>query len=155
MYYKSAGYRGVMLLNASPDTTGKITEGDVNAYRLLGAEIERRFSIPIKQLTNKKGNEYTIPLKKPTSINHVVIEEDYHYGHRIRNYTVKGKINEEWKIIATGTSVGRKKIDAFTTQKVTAVNLHQQNIAGRYQHFPTLILLMRSDNNVFQNRGVI
>ena len=123
MYYKSAGYGGVMLLNASPDTTGKITEGDVNAYRLLGAEIERRFSKPIKQLTNKKGNEYTIALKKPTSINHVVIEEDYRYGHRIRNYTVKGKINEEWKIIATGTSVGRKKIDAFTTQKVTAVNL--------------------------------
>jgi alpha-L-fucosidase len=123
MYYKSAGYGGVMLLNASPDTTGKITEGDMNAYRLLGTEIEKRFSNPIKQLANKKGTAYIISLDKPTTINHVVIEEDYRYGHRIRNYTIHGKINNEWKMITQGSSVGRKKIDAFSTQNVSEVKL--------------------------------
>jgi alpha-L-fucosidase len=123
MYYKSAGYGGVMLLNASPDTTGKITAGDKNVYRALGQTIQQRFSNPLKQLNNKKGNVFTISFNKATPVNHIVIEEDYRYGHRIRNYTVQGKINNKWKIITQGSSVGRKKIDAFATQNVTELKL--------------------------------
>ena len=123
MYYKSVGYGGVMLLNASPDTTGKITAGDKNAYRTLGQTIQQRFSNPIKQLNNKKGNIFTISFNKATPVNHIVIEEDYRYGHRIRNYTVQGKINNKWKIITQGSSVGRKKIDAFATQNITELKL--------------------------------
>ena len=123
MYYKSVGYGGVMLLNASPDTTGKITDGDKNAYRALGQTIQQRFSNPIKQLDNKKGTVFTISFDKPTAVNHIVIEEDYRYGHRIRNYSVEGKINNKWEVIAKGSSVGRKKIDAFATQNVTELKL--------------------------------
>lgn len=123
MYYKSVGYGGVMLLNASPDTTGKITTGDKNAYRTLGQTIQQRFSNPLKQLDNKKGNVFTISFNKATPVNHIVLEEDYRYGHRIRNYTIKGKINNKWEVIAKGSSVGRKKIDAFATQNVTALKL--------------------------------
>ncbi|MEK0413566.1 MAG: hypothetical protein RL070_1054 [Bacteroidota bacterium] len=123
MYYKSVGYGGVMLLNASPDTTGKITDGDKNAYRALGETIQQRFSNPIKQLSNKKGTVFAISFDKPTAVNHIVIEEDYRYGHRIRKYTLYGKINNEWKIITHGSSVGRKKIDAFATQNITELKL--------------------------------
>lgn len=123
MYYKSAGYGGVMLLNASPDTTGKITDGDKNTYRVFGQAIQQRFSDPLKQLANKKGSTFIISFDKPTPVNHVIIEEDYRYGHRIRNYTVEGKINNQWTVLVNGSSVGRKKIDAFATQKVTAIKL--------------------------------
>ncbi|MBU6262228.1 MAG: alpha-L-fucosidase [Bacteroidetes bacterium] len=123
MYYKSAGYGGVMLLNASPDTTGKITDGDKNTYRAFGQAIQQRFSDPLKQLANKKGSTFIISFDKPTPVNHVIIEEDYRYGHRIRNYTVEGKINNQWTVLVNGSSVGRKKIDAFATQKVTAIKL--------------------------------
>lgn len=123
MYYKSAGYGGVMLLNASPDTTGKITDGDKNTYRAFGQAIQQRFSDPLKQLANKKGSTFIISFDKPTPVNHVIIEEDYRYGHRIRNYTVEGKINNQWTVLVNGSSVGRKKIDAFATQKVRAIKL--------------------------------
>ena len=123
MYYKSVGYGGVMLLNASPDTTGKITTGDKNAYRTLGQTIQQRFSNPLKQLDNKKGNVFTISFNKATPVNHIVLEEDYRYGHRIRNYTIKGKINNKWEVIAKGSSVGSKKIDAFATKNVTELKL--------------------------------
>ena len=123
MYYKSVGYGGVMLLNASPDTTGKITDGDKNTYRAFGQAIQQRFSDPLKQLANKKGSTFIISFDKPTPVNHVIIEEDYRYGHRIRNYTVEGKINNQWTVLVNGSSVGRKKIDAFATQKVRAIKL--------------------------------
>lgn len=123
MYYKSAGYGGVMLLNASPDTTGKITAGDKNVYRALGQTIQQRFSNPLKQLNNKKGKVFTISFDKATAVNHIVLEEDYRYGHRIRNYTLQGKINNKWEVLTQGSSVGRKKIDAFATQNVTELKL--------------------------------
>jgi alpha-L-fucosidase len=123
MYYRSAGYGGVMLLNASPDTSGRITEGDRNLYRSLGTEIERRFSNPVGELKNKTGSVFTITFNKLTPVNHVVIEEDYRFGHRIRNYSLRGKINEKWVVLAEGSSVGRKKIDAFATQKVSALQI--------------------------------
>ena len=123
MYYKSAGYGGVMLLNGSPDTTGKITVGDHAAYKALGDEIERRFAKPVQQITNKKGSVFTIDFTTPTPINHVVIEEDYRMGHLIRQYKLEGKTNNGWTTLAQGSSVGRKKIDAFATTNVTAIKL--------------------------------
>ena len=123
MYYKSAGYGGVMLLNGSPDTTGKITVGDHAAYKALGDEIERRFAKPVQQITNKKGSVFTIDFTTSTPINHIVIEEDYRMGHRIRQYKIEGKTNNGWTTLAQGSSVGRKKIDAFATTNVTAIKL--------------------------------
>ena len=46
-YYKSVGYGAVMLLNATPDTTGLIPKEDVERYKELGNEIDRRFSKPV------------------------------------------------------------------------------------------------------------
>ena len=123
MYYKSAGYGGVMLLNGSPDTTGKITVGDQAAYKALGDEIERRFAKPVQQITNKKGSVFTIDFTTSTPINHIVIEEDYRMGHLIRHYKLEGKTNNGWTTLAQGSSVGRKKIDAFATTNVTAIKL--------------------------------
>lgn len=129
MYYKSAGYGGVMLLNCSPDTLGKITSGDKQAYLALGTEITRRFSKPIQQISNKKGTVFTLPFTKARPINHVVIEEDYRLGHRIRQYTLEGKQDQKWTVITTGSSVGRKKIDAFATQNYDALKLTIQSFA--------------------------
>lgn len=98
-------------------------EQQKNAYRTLGETIQQRFSNPIKQVSNKKGTLFTIAFDKPTAVNHIVIEEDYRYGHRIRKYTLHGKINNKWEIITQGLSVGRKKIDAFATQNVTELKL--------------------------------
>lgn len=123
MYYRSAGYGGIMLLNCSPDTTGQISAGDQNAYKSLGAEIERRFAKPMIEISNKKGTSFTLSFKNPAPVNHVVIEEDYRFGHRIRNYTLEGKTNSGWVILAKGSSVGRKKIDAFATTNISSLKL--------------------------------
>lgn len=129
MYYKSVGYGGVMLLNCSPDTLGRITEGDKQTYLALGTEINRRFSKPIQQISNKKGTVFTLPFTKARPINHLVIEEDYRLGHRIRQYKLEGKLNKKWTVITTGSSVGRRKIDAFATQNYDEVKLTIQSFA--------------------------
>ena len=55
MYYKSVGRGAVLLLNATPDTTGLIPESHVAAYKKFGDEIKRRFENPVRK-TAGKGN---------------------------------------------------------------------------------------------------
>ena len=129
-YYKSAGYGGVFLLNATPDTTGLIPISDVAHYKLLGAEIDRRFKNPLKSIENKQGTKTRIRFSSPTVINHVVTMEDYRQGERIRLYTIKGLVGDKWIELAKGQSVGRKKIDYFNDISVTEVELNVTESVG-------------------------
>lgn len=123
IYYKSIGYGSVLLLNSNPDTTGVIPEDDVKLYADFESEINRCFGKPLASIKNKKGEEVEIAFDQAKEINHTIVMEDYREGHRIREYVIEGWINNEWKTLATGSSVGRKKIDPFTTVKVSKVRL--------------------------------
>ncbi|CAN5804408.1 alpha-L-fucosidase [soil metagenome] len=123
MYYKSAGYGGMQLINCSPDTTGKVVEGDRKTYLEFGNEIKRSFSHPLKTVKNITGTSISFHFEKPANINHVIMEEDYREGHRIRAYKVEGKVKGAWVLLSKGTSVGRKKIDAFDNTLVSDVKL--------------------------------
>jgi len=60
IYYKSAGYGSVLLLNSTPDTTGVIPAGDVKTYADFGKEITRRFSKPVAAIKERTGQEVEI-----------------------------------------------------------------------------------------------
>lgn len=123
IYYKSAGYGGVLLLNSTPDTTGLIPSKDMILYKELGNIIGRRFDKPLASLKDTSGIFFEIPLSKIIEINHVVLMEDYRYGHRIREYVLEGLSGGEWKFLAKGSAVGRMKIDPFLTMAVSKVRL--------------------------------
>jgi alpha-L-fucosidase len=122
-YYKSVGYGSVFLLNASPDTTGLIVEGDIKRYKEFGDEINRRFSNPIAQMYAQKGEELVLKFDKHTRINHAIVMEDYHKGERIREYRIDGFMSGEWVELTKGISVGRKKIDYFDDIEVEQIRL--------------------------------
>lgn len=123
IYYRSAGRGAVMLLNATPDTLGVIPPGDVTRFSELGKEIERRFSSPLKTITDIKGNEAIITFDKPTTVNHLVTMEDYREGERIRAYNLEGWVNDHWELLYAGSSVGRMKIDFFKDITVTKIRI--------------------------------
>jgi len=124
IYYKSVGRGATMLLNSTPDTTGLIPEGDVALYAALGKEIKRRFAHPLGSVKNRKGTLTEIDFKKPVSINHAVIIEDYQKGERIRAYEVDGYIQGQWKQLCDGSSIGRKRIAHFKNTTVSKVRIH-------------------------------
>ena len=123
IYYQSVGYGSVLLLNASPDTTGAIPQGDADRFAEFGKEISRRFDKALATVTNKSGKIVELSFDHPQKINHAVIMEDYREGHRIREYVVEGYVDNQWKLLASGSSVGRKKIDPFMTVSVTKVRV--------------------------------
>lgn len=123
IYYQSVGYGGVLLVNASPDTTGLIPAADIDRYREFGEEIKRRFELPLGKAEAKKGKKVTIRFDKPTLVNHAVIMEDYREGERIRQYRIEGLSDGKWSELVSGISVGRKKIDFFEEKEVDAMRL--------------------------------
>ncbi|MCX5759658.1 MAG: alpha-L-fucosidase, partial [Candidatus Hydrogenedentes bacterium] len=118
MYYMSVGYGAVLLLNNTPDTTGRIPEADAKRAAEFGAEIRRRFGKSLAE-TGGQGDRVELDLDKPTRIDHVVTMEDIAQGERVLEYRIEGRIGQEWKELAQGTAIGHKKIEQFAPAEVS------------------------------------
>ncbi len=122
IYYKSVGRGAVLLLNAAPDTTGLIPEEDMLVYKAFGKALRERFSKPVVSAAGK-GPLLEVQLKTFTPIDHIVLQEDIVFGERIRAYQVEGLTNKGWQILASGSSVGNKRIHTFAMVPVKALRL--------------------------------
>lgn len=60
---------------------------------------------------------------KPVSINRVILQEDISKGERVLKYTLKGKKNNEWIDLSSGTCIGHKHINRFEAQTLDAIKL--------------------------------
>lgn len=121
-YYDSVGHGAVLLLNSTPDTTGRIPEEDVRQYAAFGAEIRRRFGESIAETTGA-GATVELALGGPTVINHVVTMEDIRQGERVRRYVLEGWRNGGWQELVEGISIGHKKIDSFPPVEVEKLRI--------------------------------
>jgi alpha-L-fucosidase len=129
MYYRSVGHGQVLLLGASPDTSGLIPELDARRMGEFGREIRRRFGRPVGE-TRGTGQavELHFPVAQP--IDHAVIMEDIRGGERIREYSLEGMAGNAWRVLATGSAVGHKKIDVFPAQTVSRLRLRVVRSVG-------------------------
>ena len=122
IYNKSVSRGRVLLLNATPDTTGLIPESHVLRYKAFGTEIARRFGKPVASGSGQ-GDVLEIDLMKPAMINSAVIQEDISQGQRVRKFVLEGYNNDKWITIKEGTSVGSKRIDEFPSARISKVRL--------------------------------
>jgi len=113
LYIQSAGRGSVMLLNSTPNTDGLIPQSDQARYRELGQAIERNFGRPLAAVEGVTGTLAELDLGAPRELNCADLWEAFHLGHRIRAYTIEGRVDGAWRALATGTAVGRRKFDFF------------------------------------------
>ncbi|MBX7254772.1 MAG: alpha-L-fucosidase [Candidatus Hydrogenedentes bacterium] len=132
MYYLSVGHGAVLLLNMTPDTTGRFPEADVKRLAEFGAEINRRFGKSLAE-TGGQGSVVELALDKPTKIDHIITMEDITQGERVREYVIEGFIDGAWKELCNGTAIGHKKIDRIESSTVTKVRLRVTNAAAEPQ----------------------
>lgn len=122
IYFTSVGRGGVLLLNATPDTSGLIPESHMRRYREFGEAIRRVYE-------NKKGEtkgsatQLEIRFDTPAPITHAVIMEDIRHGHTVRAYTLEGLREGVWKKLAAGMPVGYKRIERFDRVVIDALRL--------------------------------
>jgi alpha-L-fucosidase len=118
LYYKSVGHGSVLLLNATPDTSGLIPASHVALYKAFGKEIASRFDVPVKR-TSGRGDVIEMTFSRPTELNHTILQEDLSKGQRVMEYVTEYSTDgKTWTVLYQGTSVGNKKIDRFPTVQV-------------------------------------
>uniref|UniRef100_UPI003216E499 alpha-L-fucosidase n=1 Tax=uncultured Draconibacterium sp. TaxID=1573823 RepID=UPI003216E499 len=66
----------------------------------------------------------TIDLVAETEINRLLVQEDIRLGQRVKKFTVDAYINNEWKEIASETTIGSKRILRLPEFKATKVRLN-------------------------------
>ena len=128
-YYSSVGHGVNLLINHAPNGAGRIEEEDMKRMKEFGDEIRRRFGHPIAE-TSGEGEIVELDLGKKQKIDHVVTMEEIAYGHRIRSYMIEGYDGEKWIRLATGISVGHKKIDYFEAEEVEKVRIRVTTHVG-------------------------
>lgn len=141
IYFSSVGRNSLLLLNIPPDTFGLINQADV---RSLTAWIDARQAIfkdnfasaakitspgntpEISILTDNfdstswnMGDEYPcsfeLELKSVSSINVLLLQENISIGQRIEHFKLEAWVNDAWKQVAEGTTVGFKRLIRFNT----------------------------------------
>ena len=125
-YYLSIGRGANVLEGMFPDTRGLIDDVQAKCWAAFGAEVRRRFDHPIARTDSSKGwlepGVLEIDLGGAKKITHVVLEEEIAKGQHVLKYAIDVLNDGNWKTVAEGQSIGRKRIErldpAIAAEKV-------------------------------------
>jgi alpha-L-fucosidase len=160
IYNSSVGRNGVLLLNIPPDKTGLINQQDaasLNGWQaalaqtyatnlLKGSKVSGTSADKAAALLDTKYDTYwttrgrdttatlSFALPAPRVFDVLQVQENITVGQRIESFVLEYKSGAEWKTVATGTTVGYKRILTFAP--VRAQHLRLRILASRLN--PTL-----------------
>ena len=142
IYFSSVGRNSVLLLNLPPDKRGLIQENDVKSLRGMRTLLDSCFSVnlaagatfipangnpkskaenmtdhnPLTYWTCKKGStsaSFIMELKQISGFNCISIQENIKNGQRVESFLVEIPDGKSWKVIASGTTIGYKRLLRF------------------------------------------
>ena len=127
VYYGSIGHGANILINLTPDPRGLIPEVEAQRMADFGAEIGCRFGKPLAAADTGKGwtrpGVLELDLGRETRVDHVVLEEEIAKGQHVLAYAVDALCGSQWKTVAQGQSIGRKRIERFAPVSATRLRL--------------------------------
>lgn len=138
IYFHSVGMNSVLLLNIPPDKRGKLHETDRQHLRQLGNYISQTFDN--EMLTNgnmewkaRAGAIREFNVIPGETINTVMLQEDIRKGQRVEEFAVEGWVDDEWIELASGSTVGYKRLlrfDDVTVPKIRVIISGTRDIAN-------------------------
>ena len=128
-YCKSVGRNTNMLLGIVVDNRGLVPLADENRLKEFGQMVKNRFSDLLGE-TAGSGSDFTVKFKTAKSVAYVVIMEDIKSGERVRAYKLSGMVNGHWEQLATGMSIGHKRIEVIRDGLFSAIRLEVSRSEG-------------------------
>jgi alpha-L-fucosidase len=156
-WYHSVGMNGNFLLNIPPDTRGLIHENDIKRLTELKKYVDEAFSIDLAKnasvkATGTRGKSFSakntidgdpetywaadddiqsssleIDFGNPVEMNALLIQEYIKLGQRVRSFSIEAFIDDHFKKVATGITIGNRRIVTF--DKITAGKLRINIVA--------------------------
>ena len=119
-----------MLLGMVVDTSGLVPRPDSLVFDSLGRRITGLFANPVIAINNSTNKITEISNTSPILVNQVVIQEEISKGENIRQYAIEAWVNNTWKQIAHGQSVGHKRIQTFAPITTNRLRLIVEKAEG-------------------------
>ncbi len=116
IYIQSVGRNSVLLLNVPPDRRGLIASADSLRLREFGQWLAKNFP--------EEAGGKPVDLPYPKTVNCVVVEEDITKGQHVEEFTVEGLVGGKWQPIASGTTIGLKRILMFDPVEVADLRVN-------------------------------
>lgn len=111
VYLESVGRGANLLINMTPDTSGLIVPAEQQRLADFGRKIKSVFAKKVVSLNSvETGTEKVIRLSERSKLGWLELEEDIAKGQHIRSYQLEAFVNGKWKLVAGGSSIGRKRI---------------------------------------------
>jgi alpha-L-fucosidase len=152
IYYQSVGRNSVLLLNVPPNDQGLLAASDVQRLQELRRHLDRAFAVDFARgkpalatsvspgspavgavdgqpgthwspAEGEKSASLEVDLGQPAAFNVVMLQEQIAQGQRVEEYRVEGWTDSGWQSIATGTTIGHKKLDRVPEVKASKVRL--------------------------------
>lgn len=112
IYYNSVGRNATWLLNFPIDKRGRIHANDAKAALRLNKELKKIFKKNLAKDASCSFSDGTlnVALPRTTTFNIIMIEEPLEHGQRVKAFEVEAMHNGTWRQIASGTTIGNKRI---------------------------------------------
>lgn len=130
LYLKSVGRGSSLLLNVPPDTRGLIHENDVKALLEFRKLRDSWLGRDLGHRGTWDGLSRTLRFSKPMTIDAATFGERIEKGQRIRRFSVEALVDGKWLSVASGESVGRKRICVFDPVRALAVRIQVESSIG-------------------------
>ena len=126
-YLESIGRGANLLINITPDTAGNVPELESDRLAAFGTEIRRRVGHAVAQVESPfhwtPGHAIEVNLGGERQVDYVSIEEDLSRGQRVCGYELDLWRRGAWYPVATGSTIGRRRIEALGGVGATRLRL--------------------------------
>jgi alpha-L-fucosidase len=143
IYLSSVGRNAVLLLNVPPDNRGLITDHDIRSLQGLKKWIDGIYDTDLLNGARPygRGTSSAIDGDNKTSwspqrnnvasfvpaiaatFNVAMLQEDISRGQRVEKFVIEALAGSEWDTIATGTTIGYKRLIRFPEVKADEIRL--------------------------------
>lgn len=150
IYFHSVGRNSVLLLNIPPGKDGLLNRADIQRLQewrkeldkifrvnlLKGAVVTGKLKAGMQVLTDGHFNtslacdsEMVFSFRENKTFNLLLLQEDIRKGQQVESFVAEVWINNQWQQIATGTTIGYKRI--LQTATVTTNRLRLRILMSR------------------------
>jgi alpha-L-fucosidase len=143
LYEQSVGRNCTLLLNIPPDRRGLIADPDLAALSGMRERLDRVYGRDLASGARiaTADRTTTLRLSAAATFDRVVVQEDVRAGQHIAGFEVQVESGGRWQRVATGSTIGYKRIlptplttatavrvavlDAQGTPRISRVSLHR------------------------------
>jgi alpha-L-fucosidase len=137
LFFASVGRNAKLLLNVPPTREGLLHETDVARLRGVHERLEALFARDLAEgrslgwrPTGLRSAEGELDLGRTVSVRIADLREDVSRGQTVSRYTVEGRADGDWRVLARGTTIGFRRLDRFAAASVRRVRLRIEDAQG-------------------------